>query len=854
MNILKIYIYMKKGQAVSLFLVVGVILLISFGVFLYLRTAVTRQPSDVSTNFETQKVQLATQIQDCLRTQTKEGVGLYGLNYWSSEDEIKYYIENNLDECIPFEAFEKQGLRIEKEDIETNATITDNYLEIKVKYPITMSSKISSAEIENFIYDMEISKEKFMPNDNGIVTQDTIIELKDAGIKLEIPKGTLMLDMSNIEKGKEIPRVDKVSIRVKGKNIIRDHFDTGISNKLYDLKPDDTWFYPAVKLSLGYDEITLPESTKEDDLRIVYFNNYLGKWIELETQVDKKNNILTTYVNHFSTYAIKIAEEAGSFASVGSEKEFCNNLYEDLMINRDACVGAIFREVGSGGDTFFKKTGIAQNLGTNMISCTAIYFREGVLDISWWQKILKKIPTTWMITSIVDRIRTIATVVNICIDGGHSITYGVWSKSDDVDKYKGGTTTVAMGGCIDYLKGKKDKEGIMYEMAVAAKNQCYTTLGQYEDKQIVKCPGKDYVCDSLGNQYLEDSGCEVFVTEEEIEEECGAIVTPEEEVGENRKNIDEFRVKDEDKEPFRSSGEDVMERLLGSHGFDSDRCNELIGWCNEKLDIEKDAGVVIELWEGEDAQCPPLDEEGNEVPLPEGVSCYGEKCTEYDLLYETEQCYQFSTTDPSTQICPEGTQLRPYHCTGDSSVRCCVRDEVINFYSGGGITTIIEVSSEEALLDEIATVLADSANLETWGCEDLESLKIYVSRINSIYASIYYTSKLEGSTELSGKLIEANNQLIECIGEEAAEEIIDEAKEEAETEEEEVVEETECCCVAQFWIDNADEDGMLSYGCYPESCEDKDICSNNVADNADSNIFMDVPCSKIAKNVLPCDT
>ncbi len=792
---------MKKGQAVSLFIVVGVILLISFGVFLYLRTAVTRQSSDISTNFETQKVQLATQVQDCLRTQTKEAVDIYGITFVSLDSKITDYVNENLDECIPFEAFEKQGLKIEKEDAKVNTTITSKYLEVRVKYPITMSNKVSSAEIENFVYSMEVAKEKFLPNEKGVTTRDVVIELEDSGIKLEIPKGTLMLDMSNIEKGmktEDIPRVDRIGVIIIGKNIIQNHFDTHISNKVYDLQPDDTWFYPAIKVSIIYNENMLPNGTNEDNLKIVYYEDKLYQWIELETIVDKNNNILTTHLNHFTSIGIQISEQASSYAIAGTEKGFCNNLYEDLMNNREACIKAIFtedafynkKEVG----LFFKKTGVF-DFYIGMFPCTAIYFTTSELNLlSAVKQIMGGLSTMGMYniySYFHDRWKSLNHVADICKHGGHPIDLRI-GFGDDVDKYKNGEITVAMQGCIDYLKGKKERDGVMYELAKNVKDTCEQTLEQYEYKQLVKCPGKDYLCRSAGEKYEEDSGCEIFRTEEQIEGECGAIVSPEEELDENRKNIDEFVAE----EVSQEATEDVVEEEL--EYLDNNRCNELAEWCNSNLDIDKDTGVVTELWEGEDAQCPPLDEEGNEVPLPEGVSCYGEKCTEYDLLYETEQCYQFSTTDPSTQICPEGTQLRPYHCPGDSSVRCCVRDEVINFYSGAGTTTIISIDSEAALREEIAAVLADSANLETWGCEDLESLKTYVSRINSIYASIYYTSKLEGSTELSGKLIEANNQLIACIGEEAAEEVIEEAKEGAE---EEVVEETE------------DKDSSGSYCC-----------------------------------------
>ena len=109
---------------------------------------------------------------------------LYGLNNWNSIDEIEYYLENNLDDCVVFEDFENQGLNIEKENVDTIVNVSGNYLFVNVNYPMVLIDRVAKAEIENFIYSMEINKEKFMATENSFVKEDTIIELKDAGIKI----------------------------------------------------------------------------------------------------------------------------------------------------------------------------------------------------------------------------------------------------------------------------------------------------------------------------------------------------------------------------------------------------------------------------------------------------------------------------------------------------------------------------------------------------------------------------------------------------------------------------------------------------------------------------------------------
>ena len=342
----------KKGQAVSLFIVVGVILLISFGVFLYLRTAIHKQPSEISTDFESQKVQLASQIEDCIRIETKEAVFLYGVSKESSNDEIKQYLEENLEDCVDFETFEERGLDINKEDVKVNVNTDENYLSIDVNYPITMSKETSSSKIEGFNYNIEIKTEKYLKTKDGFVLEDSVIELKDAGVKLEIPKGTLMLDLSNVEKGKEIPRIDKIKIETKNK--AKDDYKV-VGEIVYDLLEDDTWFYPAVKLSIAYDEKLISKNYDEDELRISYFDKTLNKWVELDTQIDKNNNVLTTHINHFTTSAKT------------TEKEIV--ISDDGLSKCEDSDGGLNYEIKGTTKTYEKKEGKWEEVETEIDYC-----------------------------------------------------------------------------------------------------------------------------------------------------------------------------------------------------------------------------------------------------------------------------------------------------------------------------------------------------------------------------------------------------------------------------------------------------------------------------------------------------
>ena len=190
---------MNKKAQITIFMIVGVVLLITLGSVFYLvgrNNLITKS----TVSIESEKIQLSSKIQDCIRTETKEAVDLYGLNYWSSEQEISAYLNKNLPDCVYTKTLMYQGLGVKEKNVTANASISDSVLSLDVNYPITLEKQDVSANVGRFVYDLLIKENKtILLDENGFVAQDTVIELKDAGVKLEIPKGTLMLDMSDVE-------------------------------------------------------------------------------------------------------------------------------------------------------------------------------------------------------------------------------------------------------------------------------------------------------------------------------------------------------------------------------------------------------------------------------------------------------------------------------------------------------------------------------------------------------------------------------------------------------------------------------------------------------------------------------
>jgi 3D (Asp-Asp-Asp) domain-containing protein len=298
---------MKKAQ-ITIFLIVGLFLLISLG-FIFYFSGKTKIENKYSTlDIAKEKIQFASKTQDCIEIQTKEAIDLYGLNIPESEEKISEYIENNLQTCANPDLWRNLGLIVEEDRIRTNTEISGNWLFLKVNYPVKLQKEDISVEISDYSYNVRIKENKTMPVDRyGYLITDTLLELKELGAKLEIGKLTYVKDLSNLKKGDEsLPNSEKISFEARGSDIVN-NMDTPVTNLIYDFGLNDTWFYPAARLTLSYENIVV--DVPPNDLRIVYYDSFLEEWIELKTDVDLRAKTLSADVYHFTPYAIGIESE-----------------------------------------------------------------------------------------------------------------------------------------------------------------------------------------------------------------------------------------------------------------------------------------------------------------------------------------------------------------------------------------------------------------------------------------------------------------------------------------------------------------------------------------------------------------
>lgn len=138
----------------------------------------------------------------------------------------------------------------------------------------------------------------------GIVQATCQLKTTDGKLTLDIAKGTKLLDsrgnpLTSLSAAPNPSPPEPPS----GANIIL----------AYDLGPDGTTFDPEITLTMKYDPKSVPEGVAEENLVLAYYDEEAEEWVELDSEVDTKNNTIEASVSHFTTFAIFGAAKPAAF-------------------------------------------------------------------------------------------------------------------------------------------------------------------------------------------------------------------------------------------------------------------------------------------------------------------------------------------------------------------------------------------------------------------------------------------------------------------------------------------------------------------------------------------------------------
>jgi hypothetical protein len=131
---------------------------------------------------------------------------------------------------------------------------------------------------------------------NGQTQHTYGISSFDHHLNFTIPRGTIITDGQNTPMDTiTITAVISPPAPPAGVNFI---------GPVFDLGPDGAVFNPPLVITFSYSDLDVPAGVDEGSLRICFYNESTGQWVECECTVDTVNNVITATLFHFSQYAV----------------------------------------------------------------------------------------------------------------------------------------------------------------------------------------------------------------------------------------------------------------------------------------------------------------------------------------------------------------------------------------------------------------------------------------------------------------------------------------------------------------------------------------------------------------------
>ena len=138
----------KKSQ-ITVFLIIGVVMIIVVVTLVLVRNfsvKKTLEGETIDANeiiFEIQPIK--NFVDECLFIVSRNSLDA-DENY--VEEQLESFVQDNIDACLDFSVFERQGLAVSKKEAIVEASINEDDISFKMTYPIFISNRISTEKTE----------------------------------------------------------------------------------------------------------------------------------------------------------------------------------------------------------------------------------------------------------------------------------------------------------------------------------------------------------------------------------------------------------------------------------------------------------------------------------------------------------------------------------------------------------------------------------------------------------------------------------------------------------------------------------------------------------------------------------
>src|SRR3989339_1540760 len=181
----------KKRAQITLYMILGIVLLLSIGILFYIGGSQrkTEPVSREQISLQQDSVAVKAFVQECIR-QSVVAAEETQVPEQKNEEWYEAFIESEVIKCSDFSLFEKQGLQTENGNVNAKVTITEDAITAKVNFPVTVKRDAQTTSFSEFVYSLPATAMYNLPvGQNGIMTSS--LSLKSPGsTELVIPKGT----------------------------------------------------------------------------------------------------------------------------------------------------------------------------------------------------------------------------------------------------------------------------------------------------------------------------------------------------------------------------------------------------------------------------------------------------------------------------------------------------------------------------------------------------------------------------------------------------------------------------------------------------------------------------------------
>ncbi|MFT4303187.1 MAG: hypothetical protein ACMXYG_01360 [Candidatus Woesearchaeota archaeon] len=291
---------MKNRSQISVFLILGLVLVIVFVLFLSLlnisQSSVNIRQSSESFN----QMLLKNYMDTCLLNTFSDTVVQIG---YSDTDFLSERIPYNINHCLDsFDALDY--LSFSYSDITSDIILTDDNsnLLLLARMPLKLKSDRSEVTASEFYLNYKMFMEQNILSDplTGEILYDTTISSPDSVFNLFIPAGVTALKSDNTP-------VESISLEIKN-NIdypaLLNSNEVLVGALYYKIQPSGVTFDDNVSLVVKYDSFILPDIVNENDLFILVVDEVSNTVQRLDTIVDLDNKVLYANLTHFSSFAI----------------------------------------------------------------------------------------------------------------------------------------------------------------------------------------------------------------------------------------------------------------------------------------------------------------------------------------------------------------------------------------------------------------------------------------------------------------------------------------------------------------------------------------------------------------------